>query len=395
MRIFVFIEYRINKNNTFDSIFQRCVNVADKTNPNGFKRLFYFADSGLAKTSAVGKAIKKFPSLEKFKYHITDVPKDLPTHDALSNLPGKPWLEPNLNGVYDDIGLDILKDIAHGVPRSLPFHYATFIFDNIDWFRNGIVNKQPESREHGASAMFPYASYFSSSIIFQSNWGYSKRVLNLYAVVEIDVSGADKENPLKKYDKIRELATELGDVRNEIIFAKPSEKEKKHLSLLNGKAKELVVDFENNLDSILSKINLPNEFSDSLRSTFDNVSPKKPLLAVFKPLGFKYIGNQSGQGGYSLAKRTKLNNQITLLFDFAPMARALSWSLIIQGPLWMQSSRLKFYQNTHEQFGITGQDILEKVVANAGCIFEYIEGTVIKDIESIYGAAPSWFVYQK
>ena len=75
------------------------------------------------------------------------------------------------------------------------------------------------------------------------------------------------------------------------------------------------------------------------------------------------------------------------------MARTFSWGLTIQGPFWSHQLDLYFYPNTHKQYAVTGQEILDKLVENARDIAEYLEKTLISKIEAIYGPAPSWFRY--
>ena len=397
MRLFNCITYKITKNDAFDALFERAVRIANKTNPRDFKRGFYFADSGFGKVSAVARAIKKFSTLEKFKFHVPEKPRMSPAHDVLSNLSHEIFKDANPSGVTDDVDLEVLQAIARGIPRAFPFMYSAFMFDQIDWFGNGKVNAAPAIGEHGAFGWSPFGSYFSPSIILQNNWGMSKRDINFHAVIEIDLANTADETPLNQLAKISELTGALGSIKNQALIARPSDEEKNQLEALSGLAQQKLSLIRDNLDEFLSKISLPHDLSNFQCASFpfENVSTKKSLISVFKPLGFNYLSNQSGLGVFCLAKKTKMHNQVFLLFDFAPIGRTLSFSMWIQGPLWKESINLKLYPGIHVQCDIADQEAMDKAVQNAGVIAKILEETIVPEVEKIYGPAPAWFEYQR
>jgi hypothetical protein len=399
MRIFKINTHRIENNENLISIFAKSKEVVTKTNSYDFRRLFYFSDSGLGKISATKRAIKKFPLLEKFEYYAPEENVALPAHYVLSNLSKKEWQESNPNGINDDIDLEILEGVASGIPRSFPFYFATFVFDKVDWFLDGKIANMPSAIGEGLpSARYPTGTgYFSPSILFQSNWSTGRRKLTLYTVIELNTPKNNNDSLSEINSNAQKLIEKLGKVKSEMIHAVPTVEEANQIKTKNKKAINRVAAFKEDIDSILDDISMSYSLSDvpSLNETVGNLKLKSKLLSIFCPLGFKYLSSQSGQGVYFLAKKTKNNNQFSLLFDLAPLARTLSWVVIIQGPFWKHGLELKFFPDTPYQCTVNEQNTLNKLIENAGKIYSYLEKSILTEIEELYGPAPHWFEYQK
>jgi len=396
VRVFKILTYVLDKRNDLPTVFAAALNAADVLSPGKFKKYFYLADSENGKISAVERAVKKHPVLTKYMYSIPDRLGKLAEHRVLSNMTDD-WAPPNPNKIHDEVGPDVLLAIADGIPKTFPFMYATFVLDRIDWFKTGTF-RSPANHRHKASPYSPsdVRDYFSSSIIFQSKWGYSRRELTLHAVIELDPPAGAGSLP-DVDSTVQDLLGSLGRIRNARIMAIASPEEEETLDGLALRANEVVNSYQQSLDEILSGVQLPHVLVEpsSFCSSWDNVSAKKPLANTFKGAGYRYLNNMSGQGLYFLCKRTERNNEILLVFDLAPMARTLSWNLVVQGPLWRHTLRMKFYPKTHEQFSIAGQETLDQLVENARGIALSLEDAVVKDLEDIYGSAPGWFLYRE
>jgi len=392
VRVFQVNNHQVNRKDGLPALFNRAVQVATTVNPHGFRRYFYFADSGHG-TSAVARAVKNFPQLEKFCYFVPEIPNSRAGHHVLSNLTDV-WAEANPNGVFDDIDTSTLAGVAEKIPKPLHFMYGTFVFDQLDWFGTGNAPSSPAILNFKPSP-FHYGTYLSPSIHFQSNWGMSARNINLFSVLELDLPKNAEEKLHTPDTRLKEIINSLGKVRQTSFVAAPSPEEKAAVESLAGMANEIIAGYERDLDLWLAKVPLTNVLPNvSICGTMDHVSPKEHIVNTFKLRHYKYFNNQSGLGVYVLGKKTRNNNHIELMFDFAPMVRALSWVFVIQGPLWKHCIHPPFYHGTPRQYGITDSEMLSKVIANAGDIAGHLEQTLVPAIEKIYGPAPSWYEYQ-
>lgn len=394
MRIFRVVTFSLNKHDTLTAILTSSLGVAKELNGNHFRTRFSVSDPSFGRVSAVDRAIKNYPELSKFRYIDPTSPgSPAITHDyaVLSNLTND-WEKPNPNNVCDDIDSETLLGIAAGIPRTYPFEYATFVLDGIDWFKEGKTEISPAVSMRKASE---YSPYLSASIQCYSHAGFPKRRLAHLAIIELKTPSVTTRSLPELDLEVQQLLGTLGKTKNVKTVSVATHDELAGLDAMNQKANEVVKNYTESLDSILSRIALSHRLEETVKGgTRDSVSPKTALAAVFRRMGYKYLSNESGQGIYLLSKRTKNNNEVQLSFDLGPIGRRLSWSIQVQGPLWKHGLDLKFYPNIHPQYPVTGQHSVEMLIDNARDIAASLEGSFVSEIEDIYGAAPGWYVYR-
>lgn len=258
-------------------------------------------------------------------------------------------------------------------------------------------NQQPAILDRKPFSASP-DNYLSPCIIVRSDWWISGRQNELKVVIELKVPEEIEEEIDELPQDICNCLKRLGKIKNEIYIAVPNEDESRRIQSISPKAVQLIKEMNNNMSDILKDLSLPYELINynNTCGTFDSVSPKKEIIKTFKSRKYKYLSNFSGQGVYYLVKRTKTNNQIKLLFDFAPIMRDFSLIFIYQGPFWEHELKLKFFPSqNHHRYPIRGEEVLMKVVSNAGEIVDYLEKSLVMDLDNLYGDVPTWFEYQK
>ncbi|HEX3046656.1 MAG TPA: hypothetical protein VHY08_18010 [Bacillota bacterium] len=392
MRLFHQFSYRISKDETTGRLVERAQKIATHFGKPMCR--FHMCDmrSGV---SAIQSIEQKYPELMKFEYYKQDKLDPNLNTLALSNLPDL-WDESNPNGMIDNVDPQIIETIAKGVPRSYPLMYSTFVFDQIDWFKNGSFPEATfaKTRPH---AIIPY-NYLSSAIIIHSGWSLSRRDIRQWAVVEIEPPGAAENKIPELHPEILQQLHRLGIIGSELFIAAPTPAERKRLESATEKAYGLIAQIELDYDSFLSQVSLPHPLNPSktVSGALDPVSAKNTIINVFKPRKFHYLSHISGRGIYVIAKQTKGNHQIKLEFDFAPMARLLSCRFVYHGPLWSHGFDLKFTkQQKSTQIPITSPGVLNQIIENTGAIVDHLETTLAPQLDIIYGEAPKWFEYQR
>jgi hypothetical protein len=75
----------------------------------------------------------------------------------------------------------------------------------------------------------------------------------------------------------------------------------------------------------------PLPYPNRLADTQESVSPKTVIIQKFKPRGYTYRSNFSGNGIYQLVKRLSNHNRLVLHFEFTPIGRCLSCELTYEG----------------------------------------------------------------
>jgi hypothetical protein len=134
MRLYKQVFFAYSKKDSAFSLVEKVKNLFSEFGIKESGILFYLSDHYSFKKSSVSKVVKNYPSMGDFEFE--NNPEKL---HALSNL-SSIWQEANPNKKYDNIDLNVIEEIAKGIPRVYPFDRSTYIFDRIDWYGNGVIN---------------------------------------------------------------------------------------------------------------------------------------------------------------------------------------------------------------------------------------------------------------
>lgn len=398
MRVFKQFDYIITKKETPQVLLSNVKNALHDLEWAGGPIIFYLSNSAFRTgVSSVARAVKNIPILGKFEFKRPHVHGEVTLeYSVLSNLPSG-WDEENTNEVYDSLDINTVEEIFNGIPRSYPFHEAVVVFDQINWMKCGIGPAIPLVQIPGKKPYVWLGGYLSPSIILKSNWWVNGRENSLLATIEVQPPEPSQEKLTELGKNVLDILNKLGKIKRTELVAVPDEAEAIFLHDVRNRAETVISTIKDNYNNIFSQVDLPYELPNpkSLNGTFDPLSPKTVINKYFKAEGYKDYSNKSVRGCYFLAKRTAMNNQICLQFDFAPMARMLSSTMQVKGPLWKWGITINFSPHCATQFPIDSEEILDKVIANAVKIVKYMEQTMVPRLEEIYGSAPKWYEYQQ
>ncbi|MBM3473975.1 MAG: hypothetical protein FJX75_11960 [Armatimonadetes bacterium] len=399
MRLFRRYTYRLSRQDTAAALFERATEVVREVRGTEQPVRFYFRDqlgAGMRGTvSALSRVYKRFPELQRFSFTAVEkVQHPLFGPDTLSsNLP-QPWQEANVNGMCDLVPTEVLLQILQGVPRAFPFAHVTVICDEIDWLGDGLGYRPPAGDR--LSAFIPL-EYLRSSLSIQSNWWTSRREVNLSAVVEVEPPALDAPTLPELPERACKALDRLGKRHWSFPKAAASPEEQAVLDTARQSVQPFLEGITANVQGPLEGIPLPHALPPEpyFAALRESVSVKVPVLATFKPRGYRHLAKQSAQGTCRVAKRTPNHNLLQLSFDAGTWAQAPSAVFAYRGPLWFHSVWFAFRPGQRNpQYPTPTQELMDQVIANAGGVVDYLERTVVPVLDEAYGPAPAWFEYE-
>ncbi len=413
MRLFKQVIYKLAKNETPFILIDRVKFVLSELNCTNISSKLYLENhaSGI---SYVQRAIKKFPALREF-YSEKNYP------DTISNLDGywdveEPCIRTN------SIPYDVMDGIARGIPKSYPFNYTVLIFDHIDWFGTGIVNTEPV-----ITAKHPHprrlGEYLSSSITILSDWDSHGRDNRLCVTMElitpdfnysIDPMDSKLQGLLETLGTIQIVNHKAALTQDEMLLYHSSITKADSLwkeytdnlyyficdNVPDCNMKEVVLAYKSQrkeMREILRKDYLTGGYSNFSDELKEIKSPKKIITKIFTSKGYEYknIPSYAALGRYVLVKKTNRNNRMEVLFDYWGRGREIACRLTYKSPFREYNMDLPIAEENGIQisYPIDSDATLSTVVTNCLYIIEYLENTVIKEMDNIYGEAPKWFDY--
>jgi hypothetical protein len=397
MRLYKKVHFRLNKSDKTGDVFRIIMQALQGTEFSFYPAFYaadYASDSRLKFVSAVDRLTKKYPLLKKYEGVEVHTDTNRAPSKYLSTL-GEGWNVP-AHTQTGEITPELLEAIADGIPRSYPAHHSTFVFDQIDW--NGKGETDAPAPHHEASPRFP-SHYHYPSVILQSDWWISGRTINLWATVDLAVPDEGSKSLSEISQKAQQCIEKLGKVQKEELIIVPSREKELELIPKMEKAKEITRDYDR-LGAYWQGSNPLPDFPYSLPDPYnqvdteESVSPKKVIQDLLKPRGYRYRSNFSGLGTYHLVKRLPSHNRVVLEFDFAPMARALSCTMYVQGMYWKHGLDVKYSNGiTPCQYSIKSAESLDMAVANMAAAIDFLEREYVPKLEDIYGDSPEWIEY--
>ncbi|RIK82875.1 MAG: hypothetical protein DCC68_05005 [Planctomycetota bacterium] len=301
----------------------------------------------------------------------------------------------------DSADTDTLLGVANGIPRSFPFGNAMFLFDRIPWFGK-VIEQPPILRHQGfVSSLGPY--YYSSCIVLREDWDYPKRARSLLATIEVEPPPPESDNLPDLPAASRAFLEGLGAIQLRSFRAEPDADESRRLAEINAsddlsrfkdELRSLALPFRQEppgLDQVKALVKLLAKGPAALK--IHTESPKKILVAAFKPLGYKYVSSKGGQGGFFLQKRTDANNMIELEFDMGSRYQQCSASFNFHGPLWWRRITICPLSDLITSTAINDTAHWAGMCANMAVIVKHLEGRLVPHAERIFGPAPKWYKY--
>jgi len=192
-----------------------------------------FSDGMVAsKTSAIDRALKKYPHLAAFLREDAPFPS-MPAMRRLTSQGTRPF------AMEDVIAL------ADGMPRSLPFHAVIVQFRHADF-----DGTSPESSR-------PAPAF---GVIVHDSWWVNGRTRNLSAAYSVDVYGAAKKLP-DPPASVRPILDAFGKPRNrrQLVVQPPDADEGSRDPGNAAKLAPIVAAYRSAMQSLLQRIALPHD----------------------------------------------------------------------------------------------------------------------------------------
>ena len=390
MRLIKKYQLRLSKSENTGDVFRKIVQALHELDTS-FTPTFYVEDPNVHSVSAVDRLIKKFPALKKHEGVEVQTGTNLDPSKYLSTL-GEGWTVKPQQGT-GEFPLPVLEAIAEGIPRAYPAHKATFVFDHILWNEKGTRNASCYHKP--SSPDFPY-DYHCPSIILQSNWWISGRVIQLWATVELDVPAEGCSQVSEPGEKVQQCLQRLGPIQKEWLIIVPSPEEEQEQIENKAKAEAITkyydIGGESWREASLFAV-FPHRLPDPNKLDREEaVSPKKVINQQFKPRGYQYRSEFSGNGIYHLVKKLPSHNLIVLEFDFTPIGKYFSCDLYVKGLLWKHKLTVRMDEGVlSSQYPIRSAEVLDMVVANIAAAVDFLEKEYVSKLVDIYGSSPEWF----
>lgn len=368
-----------------EPIAERVARILEATGEPGrgcSRLLFLLSDNPFGKVSAVDRIKKAYPAMAEFEYDgpISREMRHYPPFKALSNF-CPPWTEHNPRHPPGSVAPATLLEVLRGVPRRFPLLGVSVTVDGVDWAGDGAgLASGPAADDYPPAPGFGRYLYPSVTLSHDTR-------LDFEAVVERSRAEARvQESVTAKLAAIGRITSELKRVRYEgselAALDRCREKASRFEERFKARFHEWLVE-----EAALPAALQPASGAGTERP----FSVKQSLRAAFGPLGYRYLASQSGQGGYTLQKRTLLNHKLRVFVDRGTWSRSLSCHFSFTGLEKAHTLELPAHpgQVVHS-YPADGQEIVDAVIANWAATVVGLERDFVSELGEIYGADPEW-----
>ena len=395
MQILKLFALRILNDETEGVTFDRVLKVLSASGYSPEKIRFRFEDhpesAYVKRVSAVERAIKAYPAIGLFRGEIIQQWNNNQRLVVLSNFhAGSSRRELHTPAVPETaVPPAMLSEILHGIPRRFPFWHATVLFDDIQAFN------LPEGPVTGDNETLNNHDLTGPGVILQSNWWTSRRMRGLEAVVAVPVPKNDQSLALSS--PTEELISTLGKVAGTELKLTPSPSDRVRIEAEVNGARVITARYKKDPFAGVPGTVLPHplpvpgqHFGVALidRRQAGIPSVKELLKQEFQPLAYRYRSNLSGQGCYTLQKKSSQNYVLSISVDVSPIGGQFCSSFFVctpQGsfgvPVQLPPFGNDYPVNEH----------LPLVVKNAAFVIQKLEETYVAELEAVLGRAPRWF----
>jgi hypothetical protein len=371
MRLFLQHIYHLGKADTTGAVFRRVLATLD---PEPLVE-FSFMEG------PIDRAIKKFPELSKLRVSVQRIENlDARFADAV---PGTSVVR---------CSSDTLAAIADGIPKRLPFHYATFYFPEVSWIGTRLPDPMPEPSTNGWSSQFPHLRGPPvTGILLTSHWGSSRRDVQVRATVPVAVPEVNSPGgPSLPRDITLRLGA-FGSFKPPVLQVQLDASEADAESA--RRSDSLVAAWKAALPALIER--LPHALPPSpegLPRASGLTAPHKPaLVRVFRPRGWRYAAHESGAGTFVLSKLSAAGNHLCLMLDVGSWSHHCTCKLAVSGLGWRNVFPVEFAPGPRaHQYPVMNEEAWAKIVENIAFVVDHLERTALAEVEAQHPPAPRW-----
>lgn len=375
MRVFRTLHYRLTKRDSPGSVLRAVTDALVAAGLGDALLTAQIEDMPDGKTLASERLTKKYPRHG--------------TTSSVSTVEGDPGRTRfTISGVRLDADetRDIL-DIAAGIPRTYPAFIARFAIDGVDWSR--LDPSMPpavramDEKSHGA-------------IIVTSYWWSTGRLNALTASIELPLPPADAAAPPEIPATVRAVADRFGKMHHQTMeVVRDAETGRQE------KARALNQKYDGALAELAATLPFPHLLVTPLEAGSAYVpgnvgTYKDALKAVFGARGYRYETKRSGEGVFSLTKKTPANHEIELKFEIGSYSKSYGGMFKVKGEGWFVRAILPVtaWENQFAWYPIVNAEIWRRILENVAVAVDHYEQTVVPDAEAAFGAMPRWYLYE-
>jgi hypothetical protein len=377
MNVAVTLEFKADRKEPLGDLIRRVAAAFDQADLEPqVSATFSDGPPGIRTTSAVERAIKKYPHLARFER--SDAPLQrvgLPNIRRLTNVDGE-----------EAFPMADLLALADGLPRSLPFQSVNVLFGHADF---------------GKAHDFPIGLTPPTGISIGDNWWINgrNRALSAFYAVDADATARTLPEPLAT---IGAILSSLGKPKRSAQFVAPrlaspapaatTKSATPALPLDVAAISPIVAKYRAGMMALVERIGLPHDLPapNDVRQMHRGASgPLKPTLVdAFKPRGYSCRG---GSGTFTLRRRTAANHVVDIELDVGTWSRSLTAMFSVHGPGFNATLTMPVTLRGGGQYPIGDTANWERIVANLATIADELERTFVAEIEGAVGPAPAWF----
>lgn len=366
---------------------------------------FAFSDSWVASFSAVERALKRFPELERFTATVSPPATGMPIARSarqIGNHAGSP-------AAGEQVPFATLHGVAAGVPRSFPFHNVSIRFAHPAFGTPPTAADTDPRRFHLQDRMRLLSSLgLVPGVIVGDSWwvNHRQRALSALTIVEAD-AGKKKLPPLpenveavlRACGKARKTTqvplpdavpaeAQAGDLAPQPAAAMPTPE---RVAEVNAVVAEIKQNFAAILDRAAPPHDLPDPREVLSESAGQRAGPLKPALEeAFGPLGYDCRG---GHGSFTLRRRTPGNLTVQITLDVGTWSHSVLGLFLVQGLGFKANFRLPVGRHPAAigQYPIGNAERWRKIVDNLAALAAELDRSVVPAIESAAGPSPEWY----
>jgi hypothetical protein len=362
--------------------FESMIDKLRKHNYCGSGIQFCLKESEYSSISSTKRVLKKYPQLDKY----------LKKHKGQN---GKQYYSLENKDSYDKISFEemsnlisMLIDVGKGIPKIYPFNECIIKLKGIAWGK-----EYSEDLDEFIYSINDIQSIESSCYIFKSNWWITGRENAEYFILKSRPESTDREC---LFDDSSNFVKFLENTRNKytkkyIICNSDQEKEINKTKLL-AMNNELVT-FDKVQKEHIKNSHLRARLMEIDKNiiSMDKISLKKEIINYIIPLGYLYIGTESGHGIYTLQKKTIRNNIIEIKIDLTPMGHLLSCMLIFKALIGNVSTTIPIvYPEERSQWPMQKQEDVVVAIKLIKEVVEIFENTTMNILDEVAEISPKW-----
>jgi len=368
MNVVVHVQFKADRKEPLGELIRRVAALFDRSGLQAdVVASFSDGPAGIRNTSAVERALKKYPHLARFERD------DAPLPDR-----GSPVIRRLTNGdASNAFPMPDILALADGVPRSLPFHAVSVHFGHADFGR----------------AVLPVGLTPPTGITISDGWWVNGRIRSVSAFYAVEGDPASKTLP-DPPPAIGAIVAGLGKPKAKAQFVAPPP-----APVTAAAAPELarvlaiIAKYRSGMKAMIERIGLPHDLPparDVLRASLGARGPLKPTLVdAFTPRGYDCRGDS---GTFSLRRRTAAHHVVDLELDVGTWSRSLTFMFHVYGPGFTATLMPPVtLRGDDRQYPIGDTASWERIVANMAAIVDELDRTFVVEIDEAAGPAPEWF----